>query len=768
MTGEIDECLICCQRSDLFGIGSCLHPACMECSIRMRIFGESNICPQCRSPNETLYFVSAPKSWDNFQLPKQRVPHADEQKYQIRFESDYAVHCYESYMAHNCHVCAKRGDEHSSFPTFAALRQHMGQVHQLSFCHICCENLNILTKDRKTYTKPELQRHMKEGDKGDDGIRGHPTCLFCEQRFFDEEQQYRHLRKDHYFCQICDTDGADNYFYAKPEQLYRHYQKEHYTCLDRECLEMGIVFRSEMELNVHKAKNHATGIRSIPVDFQFSNRVPGGQRAGPSRGRMDDNTSGSASLLPAASGYGRVALVPNPQPNGPSRPDNVVIVPSAQSTNPQPRIIRSAYNPAGNEFPSLAPSRPYGAPPDWRAEVQQMKASKPAPISIQSGEQFPVLSGGSGGSSSSKPAANSVWAKGKPTALFKYVPAEQSKEQQPKRKPFIPAPDVWPEHMLEKLKARELGLPDPDEVEKAEALSAEQPNKKSKKKKSKTVSANAVVNKLDEEFVPSSSKFDMLGAFDEGAEEVDRKANADWWTAKVKSDKQKSTADTTTLRPTSDGFVQINSGNRPITLRSIASTVRPVDAPTETEREEVARPQVEEKQEVQKENQEENTAAHKMPTFSNWEEDLSYYDLSDPIDSTGGAASGQQFSLSSIANMFYWPFGGAAESNSTASANSKTDKSKKKKAGSTQRQNNNAESSGTFDVIEPQFTEADKPSASVATNEMSSSPPPGFTANVPENQSDAPPGFTDSHATDAPPPGFESKFTKPTPSHEVD
>jgi hypothetical protein len=366
MTGQINECLICCQRSDLFGIGSCLHPACMECSIRMRISGESNICPQCRSPNETLYFVSAPKSWDNFRLPKQRVPHADEQKYHIRFESDYAVRCYESYMAHNCHVCTKRGDEHSSFPTFAALRQHMGQVHQLSFCHICCENLNILTKDRKTYTKPELQRHMKEGDKGDDGIRGHPTCLFCEQRFFDEEQQYRHLRKDHYFCQICDTDGADNYFYAKPEQLYRHYQKEHYTCLDRECLEMGIVFRSEMELNVHKAKNHATGIRSIPVDFQFSNRVPGGQRAGPSRGRMDDNTSGSASLLPAASGYGRVALVPNPQPNGPSRPDNVVIVPSAQSTNPQPRIIRSAYNPAGNEFPSLAPSRPYGAPPDWR------------------------------------------------------------------------------------------------------------------------------------------------------------------------------------------------------------------------------------------------------------------------------------------------------------------------------------------------------------------------------------------------------------------
>ncbi|KAH7712683.1 hypothetical protein AAVH_19988, partial [Aphelenchoides avenae] len=170
MTGRVHECLICCQRSDLFGVGACLHPACMECSIRMRICGESDTCPQCRSPIEVMYFVSSPNNWESFEFPRLTVPHRDADKYRIRFENDYAAQCYESYMAHNCHVCQKRGNP-ASFGTFGALRHHIGQEHELSFCHICCENLNVLTKDRKTYSKTELQQHMQGKNRGEDGFR---------------------------------------------------------------------------------------------------------------------------------------------------------------------------------------------------------------------------------------------------------------------------------------------------------------------------------------------------------------------------------------------------------------------------------------------------------------------------------------------------------------------------------------------------------------------------------------------------------------------
>lgn len=55
-----------------------------------------------------MYFVGSPNDWKSLEFPLQTVPHRDTEKYRIRFESDYAVQCYESYMAHNCHVCQKR------------------------------------------------------------------------------------------------------------------------------------------------------------------------------------------------------------------------------------------------------------------------------------------------------------------------------------------------------------------------------------------------------------------------------------------------------------------------------------------------------------------------------------------------------------------------------------------------------------------------------------------------------------------------------------
>lgn len=44
-------------------------------------------------------------------------------------------------------------------------------------------------------------------------VLGHPKCLFCEERFYDDELQYKHLRKEHCFCSICDEDGVHNCFY---------------------------------------------------------------------------------------------------------------------------------------------------------------------------------------------------------------------------------------------------------------------------------------------------------------------------------------------------------------------------------------------------------------------------------------------------------------------------------------------------------------------------------------------------------------------------
>ncbi|VDM29988.1 unnamed protein product [Toxocara canis] len=81
---------------------------------------------------------------------------------------------------------------------------------------------------------------------------GHPLCLFCEKRFLDDEFRYKHLRKDHFFCQICDADGFSNYFFPEHKDLLRHYRKQHVICEEGECKQLGIAFRTDTELKLHK------------------------------------------------------------------------------------------------------------------------------------------------------------------------------------------------------------------------------------------------------------------------------------------------------------------------------------------------------------------------------------------------------------------------------------------------------------------------------------------------------------------------------------
>ena len=44
--------------------------------------------------------------------------------------------------------------------------------------------------------------------------KGHPLCKFCDERYLDNDELVRHLRKDHFFCHFCDSDGISNQFYG--------------------------------------------------------------------------------------------------------------------------------------------------------------------------------------------------------------------------------------------------------------------------------------------------------------------------------------------------------------------------------------------------------------------------------------------------------------------------------------------------------------------------------------------------------------------------
>ncbi|VDM72420.1 unnamed protein product [Strongylus vulgaris] len=182
----------------------------------------------------------------------------------------------------------------------------------------------------------------------DRSLSGHPSCLFCDQRFFDEEFRYKHLRKEHFFCQFCESDGKHmNVFFKDHGELVAHYKAQHFLCDFEECRTMGIAFSNQVDLNLHKSKEHSNRRMAVGLDFQFSDR----QLAGPSRSRREP---------PAATPITRgdkIAVIPREEPSAPKRnTDEFMVVPSAQSSSRTVRYnVAPAYTPQNEDFPCLAP-----------------------------------------------------------------------------------------------------------------------------------------------------------------------------------------------------------------------------------------------------------------------------------------------------------------------------------------------------------------------------------------------------------------------------
>ncbi|EFP07625.1 hypothetical protein CRE_26463 [Caenorhabditis remanei] len=353
------DCDICCKKNDVFGIGSCRHPVCSECVIRMRILGNSKTCPVCRADIDILSFCTLDEDLATVPLSFKLSGHPDEYRFGIRFSNKVAGTKYEKYLAHVCKICKTDDGERLEFPSFMSLRQHMASRHEQSYCHICTDNLNLFSRERKTYTREMLQRHMKQGDFDDKSFKGHPQCLFCEQKFLDEENRYRHLRKEHFFCQFCESDGTmTNVFFGKHDELKKHYKDHHFICETEECKQMGIAFANKFELDLHRANEHSEK-RNL-IELGFGQRAPDpGRPMGRGRGPLRYNEP-----PPPPVPRERIALVQRQVETNPqSDPSQFTTVRSAQSKGVF-TSTRSAFTPSNQDFPSLAPQAP---PPSIRS-----------------------------------------------------------------------------------------------------------------------------------------------------------------------------------------------------------------------------------------------------------------------------------------------------------------------------------------------------------------------------------------------------------------
>uniref|UniRef100_A0A2R9CKE8 Zinc finger protein 598, E3 ubiquitin ligase n=1 Tax=Pan paniscus TaxID=9597 RepID=A0A2R9CKE8_PANPA len=202
-------------------------------------------------------------------IPIHQLQH--EKKYDIYFADGKVYALYRQLLQHECPRCP----ELPPFSLFGDLEQHMRRQHELFCCRLCLQHLQIFTYERKWYSRKDLARHRMQGDPDDTSHRGHPLCKFCDERYLDNDELLKHLRRDHYFCHFCDSDGAQDY-YSDYAYLREHFREKHFLCEEGRCSteQFTHAFRTEIDLKAHRTACHsrsrAEARQNRHIDLQFS------------------------------------------------------------------------------------------------------------------------------------------------------------------------------------------------------------------------------------------------------------------------------------------------------------------------------------------------------------------------------------------------------------------------------------------------------------------------------------------------------------------
>ncbi|MEQ2163977.1 hypothetical protein GOODEAATRI_001761 [Goodea atripinnis] len=342
-------CVLCCQDIDIFALGKCDHPVCYRCSTKMRVLCDQKYCAVCREELDKVVFVKKLKAFQS--LPYQQFP--CEKRHDIYFIDEMTHSQYRRLLLSECVRCP----EPKVFSRFEELEQHMRKQHELFCCKLCSKHLNIFSYERKWYNRKELARHRAHGDPDDTSHRGHPLCKFCDERYLDNDELLKHLRRDHYFCHFCDADGSQ--------------EESHYLCEEGRCAteQFTHAFRSEIDYKAHKAaahsKNRAEARQNRHIDLQF-NYAPRQQRRNEGGSLCEDyeetrhNRGGRGRPQMGQKSWRYSRVKPGPAaPTAPLKEEEFPSLSSAAVTSPmtpaysgQPKKTSSFQE---EDFPALVP-----------------------------------------------------------------------------------------------------------------------------------------------------------------------------------------------------------------------------------------------------------------------------------------------------------------------------------------------------------------------------------------------------------------------------
>ncbi|KAM5227334.1 E3 ubiquitin-protein ligase ZNF598 [Ctenodactylus gundi] len=261
------SCVLCCGDLEATALGRCDHPVCYRCSTKMRVLCDQRYCAVCREELRQVVFGKKLPAFAT--IPIHQLQR--EKKYDIYFTDGKVLALYRQLLQHECPQCPQL----PPFGLFGDLEQHMRKQHELFCCKLCLKHLKIFTYERKWYSRKDLARHRMQGDPDDTSHRGHPLCKFCDERYLDNDELLKHLRRDHYFCHFCDADGAQDY-YSDYAYLREHFREKHFLCEEGRCSteQFTHAFRTEIDLKAHRmachSRSRAEARQNRQIDLQFS------------------------------------------------------------------------------------------------------------------------------------------------------------------------------------------------------------------------------------------------------------------------------------------------------------------------------------------------------------------------------------------------------------------------------------------------------------------------------------------------------------------
>ena len=205
------ECVLCSDECTFLAVGQCNHSICSKCAVRLRFKNKDKSCALCKQEMELMVVAAVPlRPFSEYEVMSSADVQSGSMEYDgpsrlvfIRCREVYAE--MESLRSSTCPIeaCKQR------FPNDFLLLKHLHGAHGLNICPLCLEHQSLFIAEHKLLADAQLQAHLHSKPSV------HPLCLFCDQRFFDAQALYQHMRQLHTTCPMCPQELAHRYYESR-------------------------------------------------------------------------------------------------------------------------------------------------------------------------------------------------------------------------------------------------------------------------------------------------------------------------------------------------------------------------------------------------------------------------------------------------------------------------------------------------------------------------------------------------------------------------